>query len=80
MTKYYAVVCSVFDEDGNRIESIEASGSTSLSEARRDKNELAAAIQSGEYDEYYFPEYGQSIAAEIEVHDDENYNLLEIIE
>ena len=76
MKKYYSLVVSVFDEDGNRIEAIEICGSNSKKEIKKERNQLEVAIRNGEYDEYANFDNGESLVAEIEVNDDESYELL----
>lgn len=78
MKKYYSLVVSVFDEDENRIEAIEITGSNNKKEINKEKAQLEVAIQNGEYDEYADFDSGESLMAEIEVHDDESYELLYI--
>ena len=76
MKKYYSLVVSVFNKNGNRIKAIEICGSNSKKKIKKEKNQLEATIRNGEYDEYANFDNGESLVAEIEVNDDESYELL----
>lgn len=66
MKKYYSLVVSVFDKDGNRIKAIEICGSNNKKEIKKERNQLEVAIRNGEYDEYANFDNGESLVVEIE--------------
>lgn len=76
MKKFYSLVVSVLDEDGNRIETIEIVSSNNKKQIKSDRNQLEKRINKGEFDKYANFEDGETLSADIEVHDDESYELL----
>ena len=77
MAKYfYDLVISVFDKNGNRIEAHEDFGSCNKRETMKRRTQLKKEIKAGKYDKYANFENGETLCAEIEVHDDETYSLL----
>lgn len=66
MKKYYSLVVSVFDKDGNRIKAIEICGSNSKRKIKNEENQLEIAIRNGEYDKYANFDNGESLVVEIE--------------
>ena len=76
MKKFYSLVVSVLDEHGNRNEAHEIYGSNSKKDIRRERTKLKKDIKSGKYNHYADIESGETLSADIEVHDDESYELL----
>ena len=77
MKKYYSLVVSVLNENGNRVEAHEIIGGNNKKEIIKFRTQLKKAIQSGKYDR--FNQKGCNLEADIEVHTDDTYELIEII-
>lgn len=77
MKKYYSLVVSVLDEYGNREDAHEITSGPNKRDILKERTQLKREIQSGKYDR--FNSDGCTLAADIEVHDDETWELLEII-
>lgn len=75
--EYYSLVVSVLDEDGNRVDSEEIVGSNNVEIIRSNRKELDNEIASGKYDRLKRDKY--ILISEIEVHDNDTYELLYII-
>ena len=76
MKKYYSLVVSVIDEDENRVEAHEICGNNNKKEILKARSQLKNDIKAGKYDEYADFKNGETLSADIEVHDDETYELL----
>lgn len=77
MRKYYELVVSVLDEYGNRVEAHEITGSNNKKDMLTAREELDNAIANGIYDDLNMD--GCTLDAEIEVHDDDTWELLYIM-
>lgn len=77
MKKYYSLVVSVLDEDGNRVEAHEIIGGNNKKEIIKYRTQLRKAIRGGKYDR--LNQKGYTLEADIEVHNDDTYELIEII-
>ena len=75
--KYYSVVLSVIDKHGNRVDTHEITSCPRESDATRWRDQLAIEIAQGRFDQFICAEC--ALSADIEVHDDETWELLEII-
>ena len=77
MKKYYNLVVSVLDANGNRVNSEDVTGSSDKKEILADREELDKEIASGKYDNLKMENC--TLEADIEVHNDETWELLYII-
>ena len=77
MRKYYSLVVSVLDEDENRVDAHEITGCNNKRDILKDRAKLEKEIETGKY--AHVNAEGCTLAADIEVHDDDTYDLLEII-
>ena len=77
MKKYYSLVVSVLDEDGNRVEAHEITGSNNKKEMLVAREELDKEIANGKHDDLNMEDC--TLDAEIEVHDDDTWELLYIM-
>jgi hypothetical protein len=78
MKKYYVPVISVYNEEKTtRIDAVQQGGNTSKKEALKDVNKLRNRITKGDFD--YLKKQGK-VVAELEIHNDATYELLEIEE
>ena len=75
--EYYSLVVAVLDEDGNRVDSEEIVGSNNVEIIRSNRKELDNEIASGKYDRLKRDKY--ILISEIEVHDNDTYELLYVI-
>lgn len=75
--EYYSLVVAVLDEDGNRVDSEEIVGSNNVEIIRSNRKELDDEIASGKYDRLKRDKY--ILISEIEVHDNDTYELLYVI-
>ena len=75
--EYYSLVIAVLDEDGNRVDSEEIVGSNNVEIIRSNRKELDNEIASGKYDRLKRDKY--ILISEIEVHDNDTYELLYVI-
>lgn len=76
--EYYQLVISVLDEHGNRREAHEITGSDDKNHILALQEELAQEIQRGDYNDYANFDKGETLSADIEVHDDATWELLRI--
>ena len=76
MKRFYSLVVSVLDKNENRVEVIEVTGSNNKKEILKNRTQLKKDIKAGKYDSYASFRNGETLSADIEVHDDENYELL----
>ena len=77
MKKYYNLVVSVLDTNGNRVNSEDVTGSNDKKEILVSREELDKEIASGKYDNLKME--GCILDADIEVHNDETWELLYIM-
>lgn len=75
--EYYSLVVAVLDEDGNRVDKEEIVGSNNVEIIRSNRKELDNEIASGKYDRLKRDKY--ILISEIEVHDNDTYELLYVI-
>lgn len=75
--EYYSLVVAVLDEDGNRVDSEEIVGSNNGEIIRSNRKELDNEIASGKYDRLKKDKH--ILISEIEVHDNDTYELLYVI-
>ena len=77
MKKYYSLVVSVLDGDGNRIDAHEITGCNNKKAILKDRTQLKKELKNGHYD--HFKDNDCTLEADIEVHDDDTWDLIEII-
>jgi hypothetical protein len=77
MKKYYNLVVSVLDENGNRIDSHDITGSNNKKEIIIAREELDKEIEDGKYDN--LKRESCTLDADIEVHNDDTWELLYIM-
>lgn len=77
MKKYYSLVVSVLDEYENRVDAHEITGSNNKKDILKDRVQLKKEIENGKYN--HLKEDDCTLCADIEVHDDDTWELLEII-
>lgn len=77
MKKYYNLVVSVLDAKGNRVNSEDVTGSNNKKEMLAAREELDKEIASGKYN--YLKMENCTLDADIEVHNDDTWELLYII-
>ena len=75
--EYYSLVVAVLDEDGNRVDSEEIVGSNNVEIIRSNRKELDNEIANGKYDRLKRDK--RILISEIEVHDNDTYELLYVI-
>lgn len=75
--EYYSLVVAVLDEDGNRVDSEEIVGSNNVEIIRSNIKELDNEIASGKYDRLKRDKC--ILISEIDVHDNDTYELLYVI-
>ena len=75
--EYYSLVVAVLDKDGNRVDSEEIVGSNNVEIIRSNRKELDNEIANGKYDRLKKDKY--ILISEIEVHDNDTYELLYVI-
>lgn len=75
--KYYNLVVSVLDVDGNKIDSYDVTGSTDKKEILDDRGSLDKAIADGYYD--HLKRENCTLEADIEVHNNDTWELLYIM-
>ena len=77
MKKFYSLVVSVIDKDGNRVEAHEITGSNDREQILIEREQLDKEIKSGKYDNWNIENC--TLKADIEVHNDEIWELLYIM-
>lgn len=77
MKKYYNLVVSVLDKAGNRVDAQDITGSNNKKEMLATRENLDKEIAEGKYDRFKME--GCTLEADIEVHNDETWELLYII-
>lgn len=77
MKKYYNLVISVLDLFGNRIDAHPITGDNNLNYISSKRDVLKSEIQEGKYDK--FKRENCTLSPDIEVHNDETWELLYII-
>ena len=75
--EYYSLIVAVLDEDGNRVDKEEIVGSNNVEIIRSNRKELDNEIANGKYDRLKRDKY--ILISEIEVHDNDTYELLYVI-
>ncbi len=76
--EYYSLVISVLDKYGNRIAAYEITGSDYKERLQRAQKELSREIELGLYNYYANFDKGETLRADLEVHDDATWELLRI--
>lgn len=81
MKEYYSLVVSVLDKDGKRVDAHEIIGSNNKNRVLRYRESLAMDIKNGVYDRFKngFKTNDYTLEADIEVHNDDNWELLYIM-
>ena len=74
MKKYYCLVVSVLDKDWNRVDSHPITGGNDKKEILTAREVLDRDIEAGKYDKFKIE--GHTLSADIEVHNDETWELL----
>ncbi len=77
MRKYYNLVVSVLDKDGNRVDAHDITGSNDKKEMLVARESLDKEIEDGKYD--HLKMENCTLDADIEVHNDDTWELLYII-
>ena len=77
MKKYYSLVVSVLDSYENRVDAHEITGSNNKKEILADREKLDKDIENGKYDEFKMENC--TLSADIEVHNDDTWELLYIM-
>ena len=77
MKKYYSLVVSVLDKDGNRIDAHEITGSSNRNEILAARESVDNEIEAGKYD--HLRTENCTLEADIEVHNDDTWELLYIM-
>ena len=77
MKKYYNLVVSVLDTDGNRVNSQDITGSNNKKEMLAAREKLDKEIEDGKYDRFKMESC--TLEADIEVHNDDTWELLYIM-
>ena len=77
VVEYYVLAISVLDEHGNRIDAHEITGGNDKDEIIANRTRLQVEISNGKYD--HLNRHNCTLSADIEVHDDYTWKLLEII-
>ena len=76
MKKFYSLVVSVLDKNGDRVDAHEIIAGNNKKDILKERTQLKKDIKNGKYDKYADFENGEMLSADIEVHDDESYELL----
>ena len=77
MKKYYNLVISVLDKDGDRVDSQDITGSSNKKEILVARENLDKEIADGKYDRFKMENC--TLEADIEVYNDDTWELLYII-
>lgn len=77
MKKYYSLVVSILDKDGNRVDAHEITGGNNKKDIIKARTQLKNEIKNGMYN--HLNKDDCTLYADIEVHDDDTWELLEII-
>lgn len=77
MKKYYSLVVSVLDENKNRVDAQSVTGSNNKKEILEERENLDKEIKDGKYDKFKMENC--TLLADIEVHNDDTYELLYIM-
>lgn len=77
MKKYYSLVVSILDENENRVDAHEITGGNNKKDILKERTQLKKEIENGKYD--HLNEDNCTLYADIEVHDNDTWELLEII-
>lgn len=76
--EYYSLVISVLDKYGNRREAYGVADSDDKERLQRAQKELSCDIKLGLYNYYANFDKGETLRADLEVHDDVTWELLRI--
>ena len=76
MKKFYSLVVSVLDKNGDRVDAHEITAGNNKKGILKERTQFKKDIKNGKYDKYADFENGETLSADIEVHDDESYELL----
>lgn len=79
MKKYYNLVVSVLDDDENRIDAHDITGSSNKKEILIARENLDKEIEDGKYEHLKIEGMECTLSADIEVHNDETWELLYIM-
>lgn len=74
MKKYYSLVVSVLDKDGNRVDAHEITGSNNRDGILVARENLDKEIETGKYN--HLKTENCTLEADIEVHNDDTWELL----
>lgn len=77
MKKYYSLVISILDKDENRVDAHEITGGNNKKDILKERTQLRKKIKNGIYD--HLNKNDCTLYADIEVHNDDTWELLEII-
>lgn len=77
MKKYYSLVISILDKDENRVDAHEITGGNNKKDILKERTQLRKKIKNGIYD--HLNKNNCTLYADIEVHNDDTWELLEII-
>ena len=81
MKEYYSLVVSVLDKNGNRVDAHEIVSSGRKSKVLKDREKVKVDIKNGVYDRFKngFKTNDYTLEADIEVHNDDSWELSYII-
>lgn len=79
MKKYYNLVVSVLDEDENRIDAHDITGSSNKKEILIARENLDKEIEDGKYEHLKIEGMECTLSADIEVHKNDTWELLYIM-
>lgn len=77
MKKYYSLVVSVLNKDGNRVDAHEITGGNNKKDILKERTQLREKIKNSIYD--HLNKNDCTLYADVEVHNDDTWELLEII-
>lgn len=77
MKKYYSLVVSVLDKNENRVDAHEVTGGNNRKDILTKRERLDKEIENGKYDR--FKQENCTLIADIEVHNDDTWELLYIM-
>lgn len=81
MKKYYSLVVSVLNKNGNRVDAHEIVSGSNKNKILKDRKNLETDIKNGVYDRFKngFKTNDYTLEADIEVHNDDTWELLDIM-
>ena len=74
MKRYYSLVISVLDKDGNRVDAHEIDGGNNKKDITKERVQLKKEVKDGKYNKLI--REGCTLEADIEVHDDDTWELI----